>query len=335
MTIDIATRFPVLTFAEAKARAQETERWVFEDLISSSATMIYGRSNVGKSYLVSSMLLSLVLADREFLGMQPTDPFKEWRPVILCTDPGVQEEYAERMALATDADLDIPMYSIGVTRRPEEWTALTDHLIDSGRNFAVLDNLMGATGDSNDTPAISTVYDGLNRLVLRGIPVVVIHHESEHGRTNVVHGAPPMGMSNSVQKSRVWIQVRQTSKKQFRGGNTGLIVQSNKLDQPIEIIAEPKTGPDYRVISRGPWVKKDEEEKPKQKRAPETLDQNAEMADYVVNDCQGKGLNETAGALAEKFGKSNATCRDSLMRGALSAMLRRDGDGKAAVWTRV
>ena len=329
-SFDFDKRFPMMTFAEAKAKAAETERWVFEGLVSAATTMIYGRSNVGKSYLVASMLLSLTLPERAFLGQQPTDPNKEWRPAILCTDPGVQEEYAERMAQATDIELDIPSYSIGVTRLPHEWEALTDHLIATDRNFVVLDNLMGATGDSNDTPAISTVYDGLNRLVLRGIPVVVVHHESEHGAS--IPGAPPMGISNSVQKSRVWIQARQTAKRQFRGGNLGLIVQSNKLEQPQQLIALPKTGPDFEVLNRGPWIKPDP--KPKQERSRETLDQNAVKSEFVVKQCQGLGVRATAQAMAERFGGTMDSHKSSLSSGALSKMLDRSGDGASTRWSR-
>ncbi|MFC7451289.1 AAA family ATPase [Rhodococcus daqingensis] len=332
-TIDIATRFPRSTTKEAYERSKHQERWVFPEVICSSVTMIYGRSNVGKSYLVSSLLLSLLVEDRDFLGLQPTDKTKLWRPAILWTDPGSDEEYGDRIHTAlTDVDIDVPAYHIGRTARADEWEAITDHLLAQGINFVVLDNLMGATGDTNDAAVMTTVFDGLTRLTNRGVPVVVLHHESEKGIT--VAGGTSMGASTAVQKSRVWIQVRQSNKRKLRGGNTVLVIQSNLLDQPQEIVTEPMAGPDYEVLKRGPWVARSDavDDKPKQKRSQETLDENARMAAWVVENLQGVGVNQAAGRVAAEFNKSSATCKDKLTRGAVSKLLRRTGEGTSTTW---
>lgn len=330
-TIDIAKRFPRSTTKEAYERSKQHERWVFPDVICSSVTMIYGRSNVGKSYLVSSLLLSLLVEDRDFLGLQPTDETKLWKPAILWTDPGSDEEYGDRIHTAL-ADVDVPAYHIGRTARADEWEALADHLLAEGNNFVVLDNLMGATGDTNDAAVMTTVFDGLTRLTNRGVPVVVLHHESEKGMT--VAGATSMGASAAVQKSRVWIQVRQTNKRKLRGGNTALVIQSNLLDQPQEIVVEPMAGPDYKVLKRGPWVSRNDtdDDKPKQKRSQEILDENARIAHFVVENLQGVGVNQAAVRVADEFNKSRSTCKDKLARGAVAALLRRTGEGKSTRW---
>lgn len=333
-TIDVATRFPHTSLRDAYARAKQSEKWVFPDTVCSSVTLLYGRSNVGKSYLVASMLLSLMFEGRDFLGMQPTDTGKPWRPAILWTDPGSDEEYAERICedLPEGEDVDVPMIHVGRTTTAAEWEALTDHLISQGHNFVVVDNLMGVTGDTNESGVVTTVFDGLTRLVNRGVPVVLLHHESEHGAANP--GAPPMGASVTVQKSRVWVQVRQTAKRKLRGGNTALIVQGNALSQPQQVVTEPLPGPHYRVLNRGPWEAKTEaEDKPKQKRKQETYDRNADMAQWIVDNCQSKGTNAAAQAVAEKFDRSHATCKDSIMRGALFKLLNRSGEGESAVWS--
>ncbi|NKS15122.1 AAA family ATPase [Rhodococcus hoagii] len=331
-TIDIVSRFPRSTTKEAYERSKQHERWVFPDVICSSVTMIYGRSNVGKSYLVSSLLLSLLVEDRDFLGLQPTDRTKLWKPAILWTDPGSDEEYGDRIHTAlADVEFDVPAYYIGRTARGDEWEALADHLLAEGINFVVLDNLMGATGDTNDAAVMTTVFDGLTRLTNRGVPVVVLHHESEKGMT--VAGATSMGASAAIQKSRVWIQVRQTNKRKLRGGNTALVIRSNLLDQPQEIVVEPMAGPDYKVLKRGPWVSRNDiDDQPKQKRSEETLDENARMAHWVVGNLQGVGVNQAAVRLAEEFNKSRATCRDKLIRGPVAALLHRTGKDESTTW---
>ncbi len=269
--IDVKNRFPRTSLKAAYERSKHAERWVFSDTVCASVTLIYGRSNVGKSYLIASMLLSLLIEEREFLGMHPIDEARLWKPAILWTDPGSDEEYAERICrhLPDGVAVDIPMFHIGKTTVANEWEALTGFLLEEGFNFVVLDNLMGATGDTNNPDVVTTVFDGMTRLTNRGIPVVIIHHESEHGPSSP--GRPPMGASVIVQKARTWIQVRQTAKRKLRGGSMELVIHSNALAQPQQVIAEPMTGPAYRVLNRGPW---DTEDKPK----PDMLDQDAQVA---------------------------------------------------------
>lgn len=323
MTIDIASRFPRTSLRDAYVKSKQTERWVFKDLVCSSVTTFYGRSNVGKSYLVSEMLLSLMVEGREFLGQQPVDSTKLWRPAILWTDPGSDEEYGERIyeSLPDGVDVEVPMFNIGRTTRPDEWDALTGHLLSEGHNFVVLDNLMGTTGDTNDAGTVTTVFDGLTKLTNRGVPVVVLHHESEHGWPNA--GAPPMGASVIVQKSRMWIQVRQTAKRKLRGGNTALIVQGNGMSQPQQIVAEPMAGPNYRVLNQGPWEPTEKtEEKPKQKRKPETFDLNKAGFEYYRDHCQGLSAREAAKKLHEKFPQRQVeTWREHIVRGSIKNQL--------------
>ncbi len=341
--IDVAKRFPRSSLRQAWERSKQQERWVFDRVVCSSLTLLYGKSNVGKSFLVSSLLLSLMKPDREFMGMQPTDPTKVWKPVILWTDPGSDEEYGERWfdyIPEIRETVDIPVYQLGRTATAAEWEALTDELIAEGFNFVVLDNLMGVTGDTNNTEVCTTVFDGLTRLTNRNIPVVVLHHESEHGYS--APGATPMGSSVIVQKSRVWIQVRQTARRQLRGGNTQLIIQGNSLRQPMEIVADPEHGPCYTVKQKlRPWVvdrQKDDEPnavvKPKQQRSKETLDRNAEVADWIVTNCQGVGLNKAAEKVAAEFDGKASSWRQNISQGALSKLLVRTGGDTSTVWKR-
>jgi hypothetical protein len=74
------------------------------------------------------MLLSLLIERREFLGMQPTDAAKLWKPVILWTDPGSDEEYGERICghLPDGVDVDVPMFHVGRTTQADEWDALVE-----------------------------------------------------------------------------------------------------------------------------------------------------------------------------------------------------------------
>jgi hypothetical protein len=283
------------------------------------------------------MLLSLLIEDREFLGMQPTDPGKLWKAAILWTDPGSDDEYADRIYphVPDGTDDRVVMRHVGITTSSSEWEALTECLLAEGVNIVVLDNLTGATGDPNSVPAATAVFDGLTRLTNWGIPVVIIHHESEHGYSRA--GAEPMGASVIVQKSRTWIQVRQTARRKLRGGNTALIIRGNALGQPQQLVAEPLAGPNYRVIIKEPWV--DEDDRPKREDKPGNKPKRSrptdqDVAEWIIENCQGKGVTRVKSELATRFPhRAEDTWRDQLIRGSLSKLLTRGGEADNTSWS--
>ncbi len=295
------SEFEWVRAAEARELARTREQWVFPGVISTATTLIYGRSSVGKSFLVANMVRSLLLPGEKFLGMEPKDANKEWRPGIICTDPGTLEEYGEDRRLhfgrPEDEELDVDLLQVGTIHGADKWQRLTGELADRGRNFVVVDNLGGVTGDSNETAAVNRMYDGLNDLVSEGVPVVILHHESEKG-WNPSRGASPMGSSSIVQKARVWIQARVTSRKGFRGGNLGLYVQANRLDQPYEFILKPQDGPYYEIANQGSVT---DTSKPPQERAPEVYDRNQAIADFIRDNCPDASKSEKARKVAEAF----------------------------------
>ncbi|MDV3127593.1 helicase RepA family protein [Mycobacterium sp. 21AC1] len=323
--IDFAARFPRTTAWGEYERGKDVDPWVFHETICSSVTMVYGRSNVGKSYLVSSMLLALLTDNHEFLGMTPVDPAKLWKPAVLWTDPDSGREYGTRLhkegGLPPEAE--VSMFHLGRTARTVEWDSLTDGLLAEGFNFVVLDNLMGATGDTNDAAALTTVFDGLTKLTNRGIPVVVLHHESEHGYS--VAGAKPMGLSISTQKARAWIQVRKTNRKGLRGGNTACIIDGNGMTQPQQLVAVPQAGPFYRLVQRGPWG--DSDDKPKQQRSKDRLDDGADLLAWLNTNCKGATVRDAAAKVAAHLGITESSAKQKINRAGI-----RKGETDKQTW---
>lgn len=324
------TVFKRYSLGEAYLLSQQSERWVFQDTICSSVTLIYGKSNVGKSYLVSSMVSSLLVEGREFLGMQPVDKAKLWRPAIVSTDPGTLQDYGEQIyeTIPSPSGDEVDLFAGGLTIDPSKWELFTEEIVSNGNNFVVLDNLMGLTGDTNSSERCTVVFDAMAKLNSHGIPTVLLHHESEHGFSAT--GANPMGSSVIVQKSRQWIQVRQTNRRGLRGGNTAMIIRGNRLDQPQHLVAAPMPGPNFRVLNRGPWESVTEPPK-KQDRDKSTLDRNAEIADWVVSNCQGLTVRQASDKVAAEFdGAANSYRTWLRTEGRIGVLLERDG----TVWKR-
>ncbi len=120
-----------------------------------------------------------------------------------------------------------------------------------------------------------------------------------------------------------------------------MIIQGNSLRQPMEIVADPEHGPCYTVKQKlRPWVvekQKDDnaqEENPKQQRDKATLDRNAEVADWIVTNCQRVSMNQTAEKVSAVFGGKASSWRQSILKGALSKLLIRTGEDTSTEWKR-
>lgn len=87
-------------------------------------------------------------------------------------------------------------------------------------------------------------------------------------------------------------------------------------------------GARFTVIERKTTEALNEERGAKQRdRDQATLDKNAEIAHWIVAECQGKGRNATASAVAAKFGGSDATVRTHLSKGTAYGCLVAAVDG--------
>jgi hypothetical protein len=61
-------------------------------------------------------------------------------------------------------------------------------------------------------------------------------------------------------------------------------------------------------------------------------DDRDNLADWVVGNCQGKGVNEVGTLVAAEFGGTPGSRKTSLKSGALSRMLKRTGEGGSTRW---
>lgn len=338
MSADIDDRFPLITADEARKHSDDTGRWVFPNLISTDSTILYGKSIAGKSYLVCDMLLSLLYPGRKFLGMRPEPSGKTWRPIILGSDPGSAAEYVGRLdqgAPTGGEPPDVAFRMMSTVRNPEHWRLLVDWIIEEGYNFVVLDNLNGVTGNCSDEEWTAFAWDAVGRLNYAGIPVVVMHHETQHQGVPS-RGAPPMGASQNVQKPRVMVQVARTVEQAGFSSPIRVHVRSNSGKEPYEYVLRAEDGPNHTVVKQG-YVevrgsKKDQvviyHDTTRANRSPETLDTRLKGAEWIVQHCQGLGPTAAARKYAEHTGRSyGGVIKDIGGNGRWRDILGRDREG--------
>jgi len=77
----------------------------------------------------------------------------------------------------------------------------------------------------------------------------------------------------------------------------------------------------------------DETKAGKWDRSPERLDDNATIAKWIVDNCQGVGVNDTGKRVAGQFGGTPGSRTTSLKpRGSLHPLLQRSGEGGSTAW---
>lgn len=317
MTTDID--FRRMSFAEAKKLSEGKPRFIIDGIVSATSTLLYGEAKVGKSFLVSALVASLATGT-EFLGREVED--REWKVAICVTDDDGYGEYVERIETVTVEGTEMPVefFELPVMRSRAYWVNLFNAVIDGGFTFVVVDNLTQAAGGSvNDDSAIRDFFEGIRMFTRAGIPVVIVGHSSEkssdRGKSQL-----PMGSSAISQSVRHRIFVSRSR------GNLNLRFSGNHVEAH-SMTLEHGIGARFTVVEKkDAQAVKDEAEAKKRERSTKTLDKNETVARWVVANCQGKGRNATAAAIAEHFGGSVNTAKSNLSgRSAYGCLLASNG----------
>lgn len=278
----------IRTRLEVKAEARPPFR--VPGLIHSALTGIVGEPYAGKSGLASHLIASGLLGT-PFLDVGwDTAPDQV---VLVSTDPGSDHEYNGRFDQLGLEDseprlsfVDPPAGSLG-------WGAMRDHLALTPASLVVVDNVTGFVPDINSTKDVYGFFDPIEReLCAFGVAVVVIAHKSEksgpHGKSRT-----PMGSTAISAKFRHVVYVDRIAGGQrlrlSTDGNECEARQTVLLDRGVHAAA-------FTVAEAGPTATRSRE----LDRA--RLDRNADMAAWVLTECQGRNKTETAAALSAKFG---------------------------------
>jgi hypothetical protein len=317
--------FPGMTLAEAIDIAEQTDPWLIPGLVSATSTLIFGEAKIGKSWIVSH-LIGALLTGGKFLDVDVSDrPFS----VGVCyTDDAGHAEYADRIrsVVPDGGPHPVKLYPLGIMDA-DRWDALHRVVTAEGHNVVVIDNLTQVlNGSINEDAVVRRCFEGIRRFTHAGIAVVIVGHSSDKSGTNGYKPETPMGSAYITQAVRWLGFVRRTRNK-----NLALRTYGNN-GYGAELVLQPEPGARFRVVSR-----REESDVVKETRQRDgaTMDRNAEMADWVVANCQGLSQNKTAEKLESNFGGSAASYRSWLKPGGkLGALVQRDGDRWERVATR-
>lgn len=308
--------FDFMSFEEALLEAEQVEPWLIEGIISSGSTLLYGQAKVGKSFLVSALIASL-MSGEDYLG-KPVPKDRDFSVALCWCDDGDRATYARqiREVLPEGSGAKVGFYTMPAMS-PDHWEDLFHQVTERRHSLVVIDNLtQSLDGSINDQEAVARYFHGVRKFTRAGIPVVIVGHSSDKVGQNGYAPDKPMG-SSAIRGSVRWL----CYVKRARKGNVTLTFSGNHAE-PHKIVVKHGVGARFDVIDSMDSDRVEAEaENRKQQRDGSTLDKNRRMAEFIVANCQGMSGRQVAEKLSAEFGGSSETHRKSLQSRALSKML--------------
>ena len=322
--------FEGVNYVDALKLADETDVWIVDKIIGASTTLLFGEAKVGKSFLVSALIESLTTG-RDFLGKSvPQD--RDFSVAVCWTDDAGAQEYSTRIrtVMPEDASPNVNFYRLPIMRTQAMWQSLFHTVMADGHNFVVIDNLAQCLpGSVNADDVVREFFDGVRLFINAGIPVVVVAHSTDKAGP---FGKPetPLGSAYISQAVRWRCFIRRSKR-----GNMTLKFMGNNAE-PYEMTLHHGAGARFEVIDVKDSEAVKAQEESQRRRSADRLDENEKFATWVVENCQGKGVNSAATELSEFAEKSYETCRSMLRaNGTLAKLLSRSGEGASTTWKLV
>jgi hypothetical protein len=304
-----------------------TEDWIIDGILSADTTLLYGEPKLGKSYFVSAMLAALATGADTFLGKKITGTY---RPALCWTDDRGWREYKKRMSDADEIraadDLDLSFVRLSVMRSVEQWEDLSRVLSREGRDLVVIDNMTSAVdGSLNDDRTVRAFFAGVKVLTDAGMAVLILAHASDAKDQYGRGGRRPQGHTLTSASVR-WRCFMERARGPY---NVKLSFSGNVADpHEITVHGDRMT---YGVLStKDAGQLRTEKAERTRNRDKATLDENAKIAQWVVDNGQGKSASALGHELAGAFGGAAGTHTTNLnSRRKYGAMLTR---GSGSSW---
>ncbi|MER6355132.1 AAA family ATPase [Streptomyces sp. NPDC001634] len=322
-----AHNFNRRSWAEAKVRAKEQTGWIVPGLISSTTTLLFGQSKVGKSFLTSALMAAMV-TKTQFLGEDIEN--RDWKIAIGISDDDADVDHIDRVhtVVPEDVEIEADFFEMPRMRSIELWHDLFREVTEGGFNFLILDNATGLTrGSLSDDNSTNDFFEGVRLFTRAGIPVLIIAHETDKTGVNGPSGLP-VGSFAWTANSKSRIQIYRTNGKVFLKTKSNNAPETRyKLHHGAGArftLLEKKSMEEIRAEREAKAQEREQQKEEKAKQQEEkTQAQETEetaIASFIVAECQGMTQADVAKAVVGKFGGTESA--------RVTALSKKRGFGK-------
>lgn len=148
--------------------------FLIDGLIHSSATLVSGRPEAGKTTLVAMMTAAIASGREAFLGRT----IHRHGPVLIsATDPGEASKWGRRMKCVDPS----PTHEVLISRHDSttDWEPILAEVKERQPVLFVLDNALGVMkGDVRSNDVAAPILRGLTGVIELGTAAVLVHHSS-------------------------------------------------------------------------------------------------------------------------------------------------------------
>jgi AAA domain len=223
---------------------------VVDGLLRSSATVIFGQPNAGKSLLLTNIVVGLIRGDQMILGRKNSRAGRSQRVMYTACDPGTVGEIHERLdkldALDVEAQLTIDNLASVDRLSSSSYASWANEVVEEDYDLLIFDNLRArAVGDLNKAEAGQPILGALTDVHHKSgfkTAVVLVAHTGRHDPSHVYGDNGP----DAWARLSVGVSV---NKDETRTINTFGKRRSDALRLRYEI--DPATGA-YRLIADEP-----------------------------------------------------------------------------------
>jgi AAA domain len=240
-----------------------------------SQTITYGQTGSGKSMLATSLAVAVASGQSQWNGL----PVTKGGPVAYISgDPDEYETY-ERLDRVR-SDMGSGRIKIVAPERPmapETWQQIGEAV--DGCVLMVLDNLTQFVPTSlNDDEGVRLVYEQLSAIARRGIAVCVLAHTSDKRNEQGYSSDIPLGSTVIRTIPRWFVYMKRTADDLLR------VELSGNAGRPWEMtLTGPSDRPRFDIIEKlDPDQLAERRRGNRQRREQRTLDQNAQIAEWVT-----------------------------------------------------
>lgn len=188
---------------QAESPVTEEDHWLIPGLVSTSNTFLYGQSKVGKSFLASQLVASLV-EGTPLLGRRPLS--HGHKVLVVAIDSGGRMEYQERIANLGVTGDKVSLVQIDRSMGQETWENLYTLVAGEGFNVVVLDHATaGIEGEFNSVEGWNQLWNRLKGFGPGVARILIGHATDSKFEGSTIHRPSGSYAATANARSRVYV----------------------------------------------------------------------------------------------------------------------------------
>lgn len=287
------------TYEQLLADLVDQDEFIVPNLLA-RVMLLFGKPKAGKSAVVVN-LCNAIITGAPFLGAFPLvnaqgEPLFN-RVIVLAADASIKREYAARLQrLGVTQAAGLRLRVLHRALDSTDWERLTKQLRPDSRTLVVLDSLTMATeGGTADDQSVKVALRGATYMSEAGASVIVVGYQSDWGPATPPKGQLPRPQGHTAVSAGVRWLMHVGKPNPFDDKNVELTCWGNAGRVHKYALQRRDSAADLHLVSQETADELSTAVGESQKQTKRKKDdRNREIADLIVQSCQGLNQEQAA-----------------------------------------